>query len=123
MILLEDILILHYLSIEDFGGTHGIRDLHLLQSAIARPYQTFDGEELYKSPYEKAAALGESLTVNHPFFDGNKRIGMLAVLAMLRNYGIEINTGEDDLYNFIIDISTGKIRFDEKFAWLINKAT
>jgi len=97
LILIEDILILHHLSIDEFGGSHGTRDEHLLLSAIARPYQTFDAEELYKTPYEKAAALGESLIINHPFIDGNKRIGLLAMLALLKNYSIEINATEDDL--------------------------
>ena len=72
MILIEDILLLHYLSIEEFGGSHGIRDEQLLHSAIARPYQSFDGQELYPTPIEKAAALCESIIVNHPFIDGNK---------------------------------------------------
>jgi death-on-curing protein len=69
------ILKLHYRSIEAYGGSHGVRDEGLLESAIARHFQTFGGDDLYPSTFEKAAALCESLIVNHPFVDGNKRTG------------------------------------------------
>lgn len=118
MILIEDIILLHHLSIEEFGGSHGVRDEQLLFSAIARPYQTFDGRELYTTPIEKAAALCESLIVNHPFVDGNKRIGLLATLALLKNFGIETDVPGEDLYNFIISISTGKTNFSDIVHWL-----
>ena len=72
MILIEDILELHRKSIIDFGGSDGVRDRGLLESAIARPFQTFGGEDLYPTVYEKAAALGESLIVNHPLLMGIK---------------------------------------------------
>ncbi len=75
MILLEDILKLHDFSIQQYGGASGIRDIGLLESAIARPFQTFDGGDLYPTIIEKVAALGESLIINHPFVDGNKRTG------------------------------------------------
>lgn len=83
MISIDDILELHSKSIRDFGGSSGIRDLGLLESAIARPFQTFEGKYLYETVFEKAAALGESLIKNHPFFDGNKRIGMLVMVSWL----------------------------------------
>lgn len=67
MILIDDILNLHKISIEKYGGSDGIRDFGLLESAIARPFQTFGGEDLYPSLFEKLAALGESLILNHPF--------------------------------------------------------
>lgn len=118
MILIEDILLLHHLSIEEYGGSHGLRDEQLLLSAIARPYQTFDGRELYTTPIEKAAALCESLIVNHPFVDGNKRIWLLATLALLKNHGIETDVSGEDLYNFIISISTGKTNFNDIVNWL-----
>lgn len=68
MILINDILKLHEASIDDFGGAKGVRDLGHLESAIARPFQTFGGENLYKTAYEMAAALGESLIINHPLW-------------------------------------------------------
>ena len=118
MILLEDILELHNKSIIDFGGSHGVRDLGLVESAIARPFQTFGGEELYKNIFEKAAALGESLIINHPFVDGNKRTGMLAMLSLLISAGSRFTATPDNLYNFIIDIATGNISFDMIVEWL-----
>jgi death-on-curing protein len=118
MIILEDILNLHTRSIDDFGGSDGIRDQGLLESAIARPFQTFDGEDLYPSPFEKAAALGESLIINHPFVDGNKRTGMLGMVSLIMEYGFEVISSEDDLYNLTIDISTGTTKFEEIVEWL-----
>jgi len=88
MILLEDILNLHKYSIQKYGGSEGLRDSGLLESAIARPFQTFGGEDLYPSVFEKAAALGESLIINHPFIDGNKRTGAVAMAALLEDEGL-----------------------------------
>lgn len=95
MILLEDILNLHKLSIQKYGGSDGLRDSGLLESAIARPFQTFGGADLYTSIFEKAAALGESLIINHPFIDGNKRTGAVAMAALLQETGIMICANEE----------------------------
>jgi len=122
MILLEDILLLHEFSIKDFGGASGVRDIGLLQSAIARPFQTFSGEDLYPTPFEKAAAIGESLINNHPFVDGNKRTGMLAMVAFLMENGIKVNAAKDSLYTLTISISTGEIKFNEIVHWLKNNS-
>jgi death on curing protein len=75
MITKEIILYLHERSVQEYGGSHAIRDEGLMESAITRPYQTFDGVDLYPSFYEKAAAIAESIIINHPFVDGNKRTG------------------------------------------------
>jgi death-on-curing protein len=120
MILLEDILKIHKASIEDFGGAHGIRDEGLLSSALARPFQTFAGKDLYPSIIEKAAALGESLIINHPFVDGNKRTGILALLTLLLDHSIRLNAKGEELYEFVINISTGALRFEEIVSWLNN---
>jgi death-on-curing protein len=118
MILLDDVLNLHDASIEDFGGAKGVRDMGLLESALARPFQTFAGEDLYPTAIEKAAAIGESLIINHPFIDGNKRTGMLAVATLLLEYNIIINASESELYQFVIEISTGEIKFEKIVEWL-----
>lgn len=118
MISLDDILKLHNASIQDYGGTPGIRDAGLLASALARPFQTFDRKELYPTPIEKAAAIGESLIVNHPFIDGNKRIGVLTLFALLQEYKILLTAPAHDLYDFVIDMSTGVIHFEEIVDWL-----
>ena len=118
MILLEDILKLHELSIERFGGSHGIREPGLLESAISRPFQTFDGNELYPSVIQKSSALVESLVKNHPFVDGNKRTGAIALVAFLEEEGFSFLADEESFYNLIISISTGERSFDEIVTWL-----
>ncbi len=118
MIAIQDILALHIASVEKFGGSHGIRDLGLLESAIARPFQTFEGKELYPSPIEKAAALCESLIMNHPFTDGNKRIGLIGMLSLLLEYGIKLTATQQEAYDIIIDVSTGQLHFENLVLWL-----
>lgn len=118
MILIDDILNLHKLSIEKYGGSDGIRDFGLLESAIARPFQTFGGEDLYPSLFEKAAALGESLILNHPFVDGNKRTGTVAMIALLQEEQLHLVATQENLYNFVIAISIGKKKFEEIVEWL-----
>ena len=120
MITIKTILRLHELSIITYGGSQGIRDQGLMESAIARPYQTFGGEDLYPTVFEKAAALAESIIINHPFIDGNKRTGLLAMLVILEIGNFKITGSNDDTYNFTIQISTGEIKFEEIVIWLKN---
>jgi len=118
MISIEDILILHERSITNYGGMKGIRDPGMLESAIARPFQTFSGDELYPEAHQKAAALAESLIINHPFVDGNKRIGALTMIAFLKHEGYKLVAPSDNLYQMIISISTGELKFEEIVNWL-----
>ena len=118
MISEADVLLLHEFSIIDFGGSKELRDRNLLLSAIARPFQTFDGTDLYITPIEKAATLGESLIINHPFIDGNKRTALLAIVAFLQEYNIELVVSNDEAINFIISMSIGKSKFVEIVDWL-----
>jgi death-on-curing protein len=118
MITKKEILQLHELSIQTYGGAHGIRDEGMLESAIARPFQTFGGEDLYPTVYEKAAAFAESLIINHPFVDGNKRTGFAVMLATLRRGNIKLTASQNDTYNFVIAISTGEMKFEAIVEWL-----
>jgi death on curing protein len=118
MILIEDILQVHQFSIDKFGGGNGIRDTGSLESEIARPFQTFGGEDLYPTIFEKAAALGESLIVNHPFIDGNKRTGFFAMISLIEDDGYFLKSTQNEAYDFTIKISTGEIRFEEMVEWL-----
>ena len=120
MITIKIILRLHDLSIINYGGSQGIRDQGLMESAKARPYQTFGGKDLYPTVLEKAAALAESIIINHPFIDGNKRTGLLAMLLILEIGNFKITASNDDTYNFTIEISTGEIKFEEIVLWLKN---
>jgi death on curing protein len=77
---------------------------------------------LYPTPIEKAAAIGESLIINHPFIDGNKRTGILGLITLLCEYNIFINANEDALYEFTIKISTGETKFEQIVEWLKQKS-
>ena len=111
------------LSVIKYGSTRGIRDEGLLESAIARPFQTFGGEDLYPTIFDKAAAIAESIIINHPFIDGNKRTGYLAMLALLEEGKTEIKVPNEDIYNFVINISTGEIKFDQIVEWLMKNTS
>lgn len=84
----DEVINMHTMLIEQTGGTDGLRENSLLESSIYGIYQTFDGEELYPTDIEKSARLAYNLISNHPFVDGNKRIGLLAMLVVLEKSGI-----------------------------------
>ena len=121
MFLLQQVLTAHSELIKKFGGSLGIRDLNSLQSALNRPFQTFGDIELYPSPELKAAAIIQSLIMNHPFVDGNKRIGYYMARAILLNYQLDIETSEDDKYNFVIAIAEGKLDVEEISNWFTQR--
>jgi len=118
MIDLEDVLKIHEFLINKFGGSQGFRDLNLLQSAISRPYQTFDQEDLYKNPIEKAAAIIESIIRNHPFIDGNKRTGYVLMRLILMDHGLDIKANYNDKYDFVISIASGNLNYDQIKEWI-----
>jgi death-on-curing protein len=98
----EQVLFIHYRLVSETGGEHGVRDIGLLESAIARPTATFDGQELYTDIFDKAAALLESLVNNHPFIDGNKRTGIACTVLFLRQNGIPFSAKNSDLERFTL---------------------
>jgi len=100
------------------GGASAIRDLGALESALAQPRATFADEDLYPSLAEKASALGFSLILNHPFVDGNKRIGHAAVEVFLVLNGFELSAGIDDAERVILGVAAGSISRDEFTAWI-----
>lgn len=107
---LIEVLELHRRIIEQSGGASGIRDISLLESAIAQPRMTFGGEELYLSLFEKSAALGFSILMNHPFVDGNKRTGHAAAETFLILNGMEINASVDEQERIVLAIASGEAR-------------
>ena len=118
MITKEEVLLIHTEVLRLHGGANGIREMTGLESAIARPYQTYDGIDLYPICFEKAAAIGESIIMNHPFVDGNKRTGYVLMETLLRIEGVKINASDTALYDFVIQISTGEKKFDQIVEWL-----
>jgi len=121
MITLKEALAIHELAIENFGGSYGVRDMNLLESAIGRPYVTFDGQELYPNPVDKAAAIIESIVKNHPFSDGNKRTGYVLMRLILLKSQFDIEATEKEKYDFVIKIAEGKLNLDEIKSWIENK--
>lgn len=106
---LDEILGLHDDQIRRYGGAGGVRDLGLLQSAIGTVSATFDGSFLHETVFEMAAAYLFHICRNHPFIDGNKRTGVAAALAFLEMNSIEINPGEDELYDLVIGVVAKKV--------------
>ena len=118
MISLEEALTLHENSIRDYGGIAGLRDLNLLESALARPFLSFDGVEFYPSVFEKTAAILESIIKNHPFIDANKRTGFLAAFTQLYRNHFELNAEKESAYDFVIKVASSQISFEEIVNWL-----
>ena len=110
--------ILHQTLIDNFDGTHGLRDSNALESALSRPFQTFDNAELYPTVIEKAASLIESILNNHPFIDGNKRTGYVLMRLLLLQNGLDINASQEEKYSFVISIASGGLDYDLIVRWL-----
>ena len=120
---LIEVLELHRRIIGQSGGAFGIRDVGLLESAIAQPRMTFGGEDLYPSLLEKAAALGFSIIMNHPFVDGNKRTGHAAVETFLVLNGMEINVCVDEQERVVLAIASGELGREAFVEWLLLNTT
>ena len=114
----DKVLLLQQLVIESTGGLAGVRDLGLLDSAIESVYQTFDGEELYKTKEEKGARLGYALVSNHAFLDGNKRVGVLVMLSFLAINGISLSYIDDELIDLGLDLASGKMEYEDLLEWI-----
>ena len=121
MIRPEFVVNVHEILIEKFGGIHGIRDIKLLESAITRPFMTFDQQDLYPSPTEKAAALIESIISNHPFLDGNKRIGYVLMRYFLLENNLDVKANQKEKYEFVIKIAQGQLSYEQIYSWLLEK--
>lgn len=114
----KDVLLLHELQIEKYGGSHGLRDLGLLESAVARPQSTFGGQDLYSDVFLKGAALVHSLLLNHQFVDGNKRTAMFSVMTFLELNGYEFIAEQKEVVNTAVWIENKKPKLDEIAKWL-----
>ena len=115
----EQILLLHSQLIREFGGSDGVRDYNLLESALETPFQSFAGEELYPTIHAKAARLGYGLIKNHCMIDGNKRIGAHAMLVFLAINGIEMKYTQKELYETVLAVAAGNIYYEALLQWLL----
>ena len=116
----EQVIKIHSMLIDQTGGSDGIRDEGLLESALNAPFQTFDGEYIYKTIKAKAAKLGYFLVKNHPFIDGNKRIGILVMITFLEINGIEIICTDEELITLGLGLAEGLIDDKDLLNWIID---
>ena len=114
----KQIILLHRQLINETGGSDGIRDEGLLESAVLSPFQTFDGSELFPSVEEKAARLGFGLIKNHAFADGNKRIGAHAMLIFLEINGVHAEYTQKELADIIMKIASGEKDYPDLLLWV-----
>lgn len=115
---IAEVLDLQRRVLEQTGGLAGVRDVGGLDSAVAQPQMAFGGHDLYASLAEKAAALGFSLICNHPFLDGNKRVGHAAMEAFLVLNGWELAAGIDEQEQVILKVAAGELERDEFTRWV-----
>lgn len=119
----ERILLLYQMMVEATGGTFGIRDESMLDSAIEAPYQTFGGVELFPTKLEKAARLGFGLVSNHPFIDGNKRIGIYVMLSFLEVNGIILEFSDAEIEDMALGVAAAKYRYEDILENLNKKSS
>ena len=115
---LSEVLDLHRLVLQQSGGMAGVRDMNALQSAIAQPEMSFGGQDLYATLAEKAACLGFSIVNNHPFVDGNKRVGHAAMETLLVLNGHELNASTDEQEQTILQLAAGSLGRSEFTEWV-----
>lgn len=107
------VLAIHDSQIAEHGGMAGLRDEGLLEAALAQPFSTFDGRDLYQSDEEKAARLAFGIISNHPFADGNKRTGTQLMIIYLRMQGYRFKPRHRDLLNIILAVASGKKGYED----------
>ena len=115
---LGEVVALHKAIVETTGGATGIRDLGSLESALAQSKATFEATDLHASLPAKAAALGLSLALNHPFVDGNKRIAHAAMEVFLILNGLELYASVDEQEELMLDVARGTMTRDQLTAWI-----
>ena len=114
----EKVLLLHQMLAEETGGSVGLRDQTLLDSALESAFAGFGDKEFYPTKEEKAARLGFALVSNHAFLDGNKRIGMYVMLTFLEVNGIRMNCTNEDVVQAALDVARGSMGYEDLLAWV-----
>lgn len=114
----EAVLAIHSKAIASFGGIDGVRDESLLDSALAQPFQTFSGQDLYPGPVEKACRYAFGIIRNHPFTDGNKRTGTALMGVYLRMSGLSFRPASNELLSTMLGVADGTVDYDELVEWV-----
>ena len=113
----ENLVFLHTVAIETFGGSEGVRDLESLRAAVARPWDSSFGRDYFPTPFDKAAAVAESIIRRHPFVDGNKRTAMYAAVYLLSKFCYEVEAEQQELEDFAVGVADGSVESDRIAPW------
>ena len=116
----SQVLSLHHDLIQVTGGLDGLKDDGLLDAAMNAPFQTYDGEPLFPTLFAKAARLGCGLVQNHPFVDGNKRIGAHTMLVFLEINGVELFYSQEELIDIFLKIAADRANYNDLLQWITN---
>lgn len=116
----EKILLLHKILAEATGGSVGVRDEAMLDSALESAYAGFGDKEFYPTKEEKGARLGYALISNHAFLDGNKRIGIYVMLSFLEMNGVPVQCSDEDLVRVGLSVADGSMGYDELLQWVLD---
>lgn len=114
----EKALLLHQLMAEATGGSVGVRDTALLESALESCFATFDGVDLYPTKEEKGARLGYALISNHAFVDGNKRIGVYLMTTFLEMNGIRLQATNEEIVQIGLSVADGSMQYEDLLVWV-----
>ena len=114
----DKVLLLHQLIAQETGGSVGIRDEGLLESALETAFSSFDGQEFYPTKEEKGARIGHSLISNHAFVDGNKRIGVYVMLTFLEVNGIRLDCTNEEVVHVGLSVADGSMDYDALLLWI-----
>ncbi len=115
----EKVLLLHQIMAEATGGSIGVRDEALLESALESAFSGYGDKEFYPTKEEKGARLGYSLIFNHAFVDGNKRIGVYVMLSFLEMNGIRIHCTDEELIHVGLAVADGSMNYEELLDWVL----
>ena len=115
----EKVLLLHKLIAEETGGSIGVREEGLLESALEGAFATFDGKDLYPTKEEKGARLGYTLITDHAFVDGNKRIGVYVMLTFLEVNGIRLACTNEEIVQVGLGVASGEMKYEQLLDWVI----
>ena len=116
----RQVLMLHDQLVEETGGSAGLRDDGLLESALSAPFQSFTGTDMFPSIQQKAARLAYGLIKNHPFMDGNKRIGAHVMLVFLAINGIELEYEQSELSDIFLAVAAGTCEYENILQWILD---
>ena len=114
----DKVMLLHKLIAEETGGSIGVRDEGLLESALESAFSGFGGQEFYPTKEEKGARLGYTLISNHAFVDGNKRIGVYIMLTFLEVNGIRLECSDEELVHVGLSVADGSMSYEQLLTWV-----